>query len=200
MEKFEKQLENSKLWSRCKFYEYIMMHFYEETENKRIDIDRDNLYYYNQKDIYAIFDIKNAKLYYFEQYPFESDKDYNDILGIKINRYIYKEVYSVKGGWQGDGTDYYVYAFTEEKGKEITRSLTKSRYWKEDKLKEDILECFKYNKEVNFIENGFYYYTKVNRTSDTWKKYHFTDDEATGYEVAAYDFDRNILYYYWTSI
>ena len=40
---------------------------------------------------------------------------------------------------------------------------------------------------------------KICRTSDEEKKYNFTDEEATGYEVGVYDIDTNKLYYYWTS-
>ncbi len=36
--------------------------------------------------------------------------------------------------------------------------------------------------------------------SDENKKKNVTKENATGYEVAVYDYDKNILYYYWTSI
>ncbi len=49
------------------------------------------------------------------------------------------------------------------------------------------------------IENGYYHYKKVCRTSNKRKKYTFTDKEATGWEIGVYDADNNILYYYWTS-
>ena len=49
------------------------------------------------------------------------------------------------------------------------------------------------------IQNGYYHYEKVCRTSDAYKKEHFTDEEATGYEIGIYDIDKNVLYYYWTS-
>ena len=48
-----------------KFYEYVMSNFYEIKEKETIKIDRENLYYYDKNGIYAIFDLKNAKLYYF---------------------------------------------------------------------------------------------------------------------------------------
>lgn len=200
MDKFKQQLENSNLWSKNKFYEYIMMEFYEIKENERLDIDRENLYYYNEKNTYGIFDLKNAKLYYFVQGIFISNPNYSSILGLKIDNYIEKEVYSVKGGWQGDGTDYFTYKFTEEKGKKIKEILNKNQSWRKEKLDANIIDCFKYNEEVNSIENGYYYYTKICRTSDSLKKHFFTDEEATGYEVGIYDCDKNILYYYWTSI
>ena len=47
MDKFKNQLENSILWDRNKFYEYRMMEFYEIKENEIVNIDRENLYYYN---------------------------------------------------------------------------------------------------------------------------------------------------------
>ncbi len=201
MEKFRRQLENNKLWNRNKFYEYIMMNFYEIVENEKISIDREDLYYYNAKGIYAIFDIKNAKIYYLKSGLLKKERDYNNILGIHINDYIYKEVYNVRSGIQGDGTDYYVYKFKEEKKKEIGVTVNQNnQYWSKEKLDNDILENFKYNEEVKEIENGYYYYKKVCRTSDEMKRYNFTDEEATGYEVAVYDGNNNALYYYWTSI
>ena len=200
MDYFKNQLDNSNLWSRNKFYEYIMMEFYEIRENETLDIDRENLYYYNKKNTYAIFDLKNAKLYYFTQGIFISNPNYNNILGIKIENYIDREVYSVRGGPQNDGTDYYTYQFTEEKGKKIEEVLNKSQDWSKEKLDENIIDCFKYNKEILSIENGYYHYELVCRTSDEYKKYNFTDEEATGYEVGVYDIDKNILYYYWTSM
>ena len=50
------------------------------------------------------------------------------------------------------------------------------------------------------IENGYYHYELVCRTSDKYKKEHFTEKEATGHEIAVYDIEKNILYYYWDSI
>ena len=200
IDRIEQQLENSELWSRNKFYEYIMMRFYDVENNEIIEIDRSNLYYYNKKDIYAILDIKNAKLYYFNYCILGKANDYNKILEIKIDNYTAKEVYNVRSGLQGDGKDYFTYEFTEEKGKEIKQLLNENQFWSKEKLAENIIDCFKYNEEVKFIQNGYYYYKKVCRTSDRDKKYNFTDEEATGYEVGIYDVDKNILYYYWTSI
>ena len=195
----EGQLKNNELWSRNKYYEYIMMRFYEVEGKESTEIDREDLYYYHGNDAYAIIDIKNAKLYYYNYCILGSSDDYNEILDIKIDNYTAKEVYSIKGGWQGDGTDYYTYQFTEEKGKEIEDILNKKQFWSKEKLAEDIIDCFEYNEEVNFIENGYYYYEKICRTSDKAKKYNFTDEEATGYEVGIYDIDTDKLYYYWTS-
>ena len=62
--KIEKEIRNSDAWTRNKFYEYIMMKFYEKTDRKRTEIDRENLYYYHKGLIYAIVDMKNAKIYY----------------------------------------------------------------------------------------------------------------------------------------
>lgn len=199
MDKFKNQLENSNLWNKNKFYEYRMMEFYEIKENEKVDIDRENLYYYDQSGVYAIFDIKNAKLYYFENGIWDNDQNYSNILGIKIDEYVSKEIYSVRGGPQNDGTDYYTYEFTEEKGKEINAVLNENKSWNKEELAEDIIDCFEYNEEVYSIQNGYYYYKKICRTSDKEKKYNFTDEEATGYEVGVYDIDTNKLYYYWTS-
>lgn len=199
MDDFKNQLENSNLWTRNKFYEYIMMEFYEMKENETYDIDKENLYYYNKKNIYAIFDLKNAKLYYFTPGIFISNPNYSSILGIKIEKYIDREVYSVRGGPQNDGTDYHTYEFTQEKGNKIQMELNNNKDWSKEKLDEDIIDCFEYNEEVKSIQNGYYYYKKVCRTSDENKKYNFTDEEATGYEVGVYDADNNMLYYYWTS-
>lgn len=199
MEKFKNQLENSDLWSRDKFYEYIMKEFYELKEDDSIEIDRENLYYYYKKGIYAIFDLKNAKLYYFENNIFNEHKDYSEILGIKTKEYIEREIYDVRGGPQNDGTDYYTYKFTEDKGNEIIETLNTNSKWSKNKLDNDKLDNFKYNEEVLSIENGYYHYELVCRTSDENKKKNITKENATGYEIGVYDVDKNILYYYWTS-
>jgi len=109
IDKIKTLLENSELWNRNKYYEYVMMRFYDKIDNKTTEIDREDLYYYHGKDVRAIFDIKNAKLYYFDYWIPGTSNDKSQILGIKIDNYIAKEVYSVKGGWQGDGTDYFTY-------------------------------------------------------------------------------------------
>ena len=61
MDKFESQLEESDLWDRNKYYEYIMKEFSEIKDDERIHIDRDDLYYYNGNNAHAIFDLKNAE-------------------------------------------------------------------------------------------------------------------------------------------
>lgn len=191
-----KQVENSKLWSRNKYYEYVMNEFYDikEDDNKTIPIDRQDIYYYENG--YAIFDAKNAKLYYLKSNPYKQHKDYSEILGVKINNYDAREIYSVRGGPQNDGTDYYTYQFTEEQGKEIINILEKSPKWNKSRLEDEKLENFEHNIEVLSIENGYYHYEKICRTSD---ENNFTDEEATGLEIGVYDADKNILYYYWTS-
>ena len=193
----KEQLENSELWSRNKYYEYIMEEFYEIEEGKEIPIDKEDVYYYEKG--HAIFDVKNAKLYYLQGNPYKQHKDYSEILGIRTDNYEAREIYSVRGGPQNDGTDYYTYQFTKEQGKEIINTLEKSQKWSKDRLEDDKLDNFEYNKEVLSIENGYYHYEKVYRTSDINKKYNFTDEEATGWEIGVYDVDKNILYYYWTS-
>ena len=198
-DKIRNRLENSNLWSKNKFNEYIMMRFYDMKGNESVELDREDLYYYNKKLVYAIYDIKNAKLYYLENNIYNEHKDYSDILGIKIKNYTEREIYDVRGGPQGDGTDYYVYKFTDEKGKEIIEKLENNPEWNKEKLDEDKLDGFKYNEEVLSIKNGYYHYKLVCRTSDKNKKENFTEEEATGYEMGVYDIDNNILYYYWTS-
>ncbi len=117
------QLESSKLWSRDKYYEYIMAEFYEIKDSEKIPIDREDVYYYENG--YSIFDVKNAKLYYFSNRPFNHYKDYLESLGLDTRQYDDREIYSVRGGPQGDGTGYYVYSFNKEKGKEISATLDK---------------------------------------------------------------------------
>lgn len=199
MDKFENQLETSELWSREKYYEYIMREFYEIKDDERIYIDRENLYFYNGRGAYAIFDLINAKLYYFENRVFNQHKDYHEDLDLDTRNYENREIYSVRGGTQGDGTDYYVYKFDEENSKKIEEIIDKSEIWSKEKLDDKILESFEYNSEIFDIQNGYYHYKKVCRTSDEYKKEHFTDEEATGYEVGVYDVDSRVLYYYWTS-
>lgn len=199
MEEFKVQLENSDLWSKNKFYEYRMAEFYEIKEDEKVQINRDNLYYYHKNGIYAIFDIKNAKLYYFENGLFNEHNDYSTILGIKISDYTEREIYSVRGGPQNDGIDYYTYKFTEDKGKEIKETLDPNPKWSKNRLDDNKLDDFEYNEEVLAIKNGYYYYELVCRTSDENKKHNFTEEEATGWEIGVYDADKNILYYYWWS-
>ena len=59
--------------------------------------------------------IKNAKLYCYENYIFNEHKNYNEILEIKTKGYKNREIYSVRGGPQNDGTDYYTYEFNKER-------------------------------------------------------------------------------------
>ena len=199
IDNIRKQLENSSLWSRNKYYEYIMNEFYDIKENDvENPIDRQDVYYY--KNGYAIFDVKNAKLYYLKSNPYKHHNDYSEILEIKIDNYKEREIYDVRGGWQNDGRDYYVYNFTEEKGKEIIGTLEQSSKWSKNRLDDDKLDDFEYNKEVISIENGYYHYELVCRTSDENKKKNVTKGNATGYEIGVYDIDKNILYYYWESI
>lgn len=197
-EKMEKQLNDSKVWSKNKFYEYVMARFYEVVDEVRILMDREDLYYYHQKDIYAIFDLKEFKLFYLQDATLGNVINYTNILGITIDNYIDKEVYSVKSEIQGDGTDYYVFKFTEEKGNEVEKILIENSKW--NKINDEIVESFEYNEEVKNIVNGYYYYVKTCRTSNKYKAQHFNDEEATGYELGIYDCDTNTLYYYWTSI
>lgn len=200
MDKFKSQLEESDLWDKNKYYEYIMQELSEIKDDERIPIDREDLYYYNGNNAHAIFDLKNAKLYYYINRVFNNHTDYHKDLNIDTRNYISREIYDVRGGPQGDGTDYYVYTFSEEKGKEIIEALEQNQKWSKKRLDDDKLNDFKYNEEVLSIQNGYYHYELVCRTSDENKKKNVTKENATGYEVAVYDYDKNILYYYWTSI
>lgn len=199
-EEFIEKLEKSEFWSKNKFYEYIMMRFYDMVDNDMIEIDREDLYYYRNNEIYAIFDLKDAKIYCFENNIWNKHKDYRDILGVDTQKYNTREIYSVKGGIQNDGLDYYVYEFSKEDGKDIVKGLANNSKWSTNRLDEKILSNFTYNKEVLSIENGYYHYELICRTSDKNKKRNFTEEEATGCEIGVYDTDKNILYYYWVSI
>lgn len=199
-EEFIEKLEKSEFWSKNKFYEYIMMRFYDMVDNDMIEIDREDLYYYRNNEIYAIFDLKDTKIYYFENNIWNKHKDYRDILGVDTQKYNTREIYSVKGGIQNDGLDYYVYEFSKEDGKDIVKGLANNLKWSTNRLDEKILSNFTYNKEVLSIENGYYHYELICRTSDKNKKRNFTEEEATGCEIGVYDTDKNILYYYWVSI
>lgn len=200
MDEFRTQLERSDLWDKNKYYEYIMKEFSEIKDEDTILIDREDLYYYNGKNAYAIFDLKNAKLYYYINRVFNHHMDYPKDLNLNIRNYISREIYDVRGGPQNDGRDYYVYKFTEERGKEIIEELKQNQKWSKNRLDDDKLENFEYNEEVISIENGFYYYELVCRTRDENKKKNVTKENATGYEIGIYDVDENILYYYWESI
>ena len=200
MPSFRKQLEESKLWNKEKYYEYIMKEFEEIKEGEYVLIDREDVYYYHGKSAYAVFDLKNAKLYYFENRINNHHVDKSTILDVDVRNYINREIYDVRGGLQFDGRDYDVYNFDEEKGKEIEANISKNEIWSKEKLDDEKLNLFEYNKEVLDIKNGYYHYKKICRTSDEYKKEHFTDEEATGYEISVYDVDNHILYYIWESI
>ncbi|MGN1326709.1 MAG: hypothetical protein ACI4VQ_01290, partial [Clostridia bacterium] len=128
-------------------------------------------------------------------------EDFKETFSLKTEKEEIKltECYNNHGGLQNDGRDYYVYKFTEEKGEEIIETLKQSSKWSKDRLDEDKLDDFEFNKEVLSIENGYYHYELVCRTSDENKKKNITKENATGYEIGVYDADKNILYYYWTS-
>ncbi len=200
MENFKNQLEDSNLWDKNKYYEYIMKEFSEIKDDSLIPIDREDLYYYNGKNAYAIFDLKNAKLYYYINRIFNHHVDYPKDLDLDIRDYINREIYDVRGGPQNDGRDYYVYKFTEERGKDIIEELEQNKKWSKNKIEEDKLEYFEYNKEVFDIKNGYFYYGLVCRTRDVNEKKNVTKENATGYEIGIYDIDNNILYYCWESI
>ena len=200
IDKIKVQLENNNDWSRKKFYEYIMMKFYERIEGKITPIDREDLYYYNKGLVYAIIDVKNAKLYYLKNNIIDYHNNYNEILEIKIDNYTDMEIYSVKGQEaQNDGIDYYTYKFNEEKGKDIKENLSKSYIWNTEKLDNKILDCFEYNNEIFNVQNGYYCYKKVYETNNSYKNVN-NDRKEIGYEVGVYDCDKNILYYYWRSV
>ena len=199
-EEFRKRLEESEYWSKNKFYEYIMMKFYEKKGNERKELNRENLYYYNNKRVYVIFDLKNEKLYYFENSIWNNHKEYSNILGIETKKYNAREIYSVRGGPQNDGLDYYVYEFSKERGQDIVKNLDNDSKWSKDKLEDKILNNYTYNKEILEIKNGYYHYELVCRTRDEDKEKNVTKENATGCEIGVYDADKNILYYYWQSI
>lgn len=199
-EEFKKRLEKSIYWSKNKFYEYIMMRFYEKIGNERVKLDREDLYYCKNKQVYAIFDLKNEKLYYFENNIWNNHKEYSNILGIETKKYNTREIYSVRGGPQNDGLDYYVYEFPKECGQDIIKELNSNTKWCNDRLDDKILDNFIYNKEVFEVKNGYYYYELVCRTRDENKKKNVTKENATGCEIGVFDADKNILYYYWQSI
>lgn len=199
-EELDEQLNGNEYWSKKKYYEYVMMRFDEYITGERTEIDRENLYYYYGNGGHAVLDVKNAKLYY-SSYPLtEAESDDNELLDMTLKGYTYKEVYDVKGGWQGDGRRYYTYIFEEKEGKKIAEKLSQDKNWSKEKLGNEILDYFEYNEEVKLVQNGYYHYKKICRTSDENKKYNFTDEEATGYEVAVYNLDNNALYYIWESI
>ena len=198
-DKFRNKLERSIYWSKNKFYEYEMMRFYEKVGKERVELDREDLYYYDNKGIYAIFDLKNEKLYYLKSYIYGTHNNYSEILGVKTKNYTKREIYSVREGIQYDGLDYYVYEFPKEEEQDIIKNLDDNLKWSKNRLDDSILDDFEYNKEVLEIKNGYYHYELVCRTNDENKRKNFTKEEATGWEIGVYDADKNILYYYWQS-
>ena len=128
------------------------------------------------------------------------DDTYSNILGIETKKYNTREIYSVRGGPQNDGLDYYVYEFSKECGQDIIMNLDNNSEWCSDRLDDKILNNFIYNKEILEVKNGYYHYELVCRTRDENKKKNVTKENATGCEIGVYDADKNILYYYWQSI
>lgn len=61
IDKIEKEIRNNDAWTRNKFYEYIMMKFYEKTDRKRTEIDRENLYYYHKGLFMRLWILKMQK-------------------------------------------------------------------------------------------------------------------------------------------
>lgn len=200
MAKYKNQLESSSNWSKNKFYEYIMENFFEIIDEQKTYVDRENLYYFNKGKVYAIFDLKNAKLYYFVRSVWFKHNDYNNILEIPTDKYEQREIYSVRGGPQNDGTDYYVYKFSKEQGEKIIEKLRNNTEWSTEKLNYDVLRDLKNNEEVFSLENGIYYYEPIYRTNDLNKEQNSTKGEPTGWEIGVYDIDNHVLYYYWSSI
>lgn len=80
------------------------------------------------------------------------------------------------------------------------QNTEQSSKWSKNKLDDDKIDDFEYNKEVLDIKNGYYHYELVCRTSDENKKKNVTKENATGYEIGVYDVENNILYYFWESI
>lgn len=197
IDRIKEELEKSAIWTKNKFYEYIMMKFYEKVDRERIEIDREDLYYYHKGLIYAIIDINDAKLYYLENNLLDYHNDYSEILGIKTDNYISRDIYSIKGQEaKNDGINYYVYNFNEEKGKEINEVLSKSKNWRKGKVDNDILDYFKHNSEINFIQNAYYCYEKIYKVNNLYKQDNNKEDKEIGYKVGIYDLDKCILYYY----
>lgn len=122
------------------------------------------------------------------------------IFQVQKKKYNTREIYSVRGGPQNDGLDYYVYEFSKECGQDIIKKLNNNTKWSNDRLDDKILDNFIYNKELFEVKNGYYYYELVCRTRDENKKKNVTKENATGCEIGVFDADKNILYYYWQSI
>ena len=147
-EKFRNKLEKSSYWSKNKFYEYEMKRFYDEVGEERTELDRENLYYYDNKGIYAILDLKNEKLYYLKSYIYGTHNNYSNILGVKTENYIKREIYSVREGIQYDGLDYYVYEFLFEE----VPALKVKRF---DRLNEEWLEFIKKNRSKGGLQHDY---------------------------------------------
>ena len=187
--RIKKRIKNNKNWNKKKFYEYIMNKFYEKIDRKSVEIDREDLYYYNKGLIYAIMDVKNAKLYYLKNNVIDYHNNYKQVLDIKVDDYKDIEIYNVKGqDAQNDGIDYYTYVFDEEKCNQIKKEIIKNNNWSTKQIDQKILKKFEHNIEILSIKNGYYYYKENNISANTNKK-------ETKYEVGVYDCDNNILYY-----
>ena len=61
---FKVDEDYKKLYLALESYNINYYTVYEE----RTELDRENLYYYDNKGIYAILDLKNEKLYYLKSY------------------------------------------------------------------------------------------------------------------------------------
>lgn len=123
----------------------------------------------------------------------DGDTDYQK-LDLKIKNYDILYYTTYKEDWLGG--KYKVYElkdYSSDSMDEFRSQLETSNLWSRDKYYEYVMQEFYERKDNDKID-------KVCRTSDKYKKEHFTDEEATGYEVGVYDSDKHILYYYWESI
>ena len=74
-EEFIEKLKKSKFWSKNKFYEYIMMRFYDMVDNDMIEIDREDLFDKAEEESYVLYKFKMEK-------PFTIVRD-NDVYVVK---------------------------------------------------------------------------------------------------------------------
>ena len=87
-------------------------------------------------------------------------KNDSEILDIKTDDYMKRDIYRVSGGPQNDGIDYYVYQFDESVGESIEERLKTLEGWSTEKLSDDILANLEYKRLLTI-----YYITGI-----TWKK------------------------------
>ena len=79
-----------------------------------------------------------------KSYIYGTHNNYSNILGVKPEIYIKREIYSVREGIQYDGLDYYVYGFSKENWHDLVKKVD-IKLWRKNNKWNMIIE----KKQIN---------------------------------------------------